>query len=144
MHGQCWIWIDVPSSTGYGHLSIGSRSFILAHRLSWMIHFGDIPDGLLVCHKCDNKICVNPDHLFLGTGVDNMQDAVSKDKVPRGESHSMAVLSDDQVELIREFYVKGSRDFSTYALAKLFGVSQMHISRIVRYKKRRRPSAKSS
>lgn len=74
----CWLW---PGDTlkGYGRVSyIGTRQ--AAHRVSWLIHRGLIPEGLFVCHKCDVKLCVNPDHLFLGTQVDNMQDWTKKGK----------------------------------------------------------------
>lgn len=77
---SCWL-CDLYGSRGYStfHLRRNSTNkFILAHRLSWMLHKGGIPDGLFVCHKCDIRKCVNPDHLFLGTNLDNINDMNAK------------------------------------------------------------------
>src|SRR3954467_3950831 len=77
---RCWEWTSTKIKYGYGRMNIGGRKFkwILAHRLSWELHFGEIPDGTLVCHRCDNPCCVNPNHLFLGTHMDNCQDKIRK------------------------------------------------------------------
>lgn len=76
---QCWLWQGPLSGNGYGRCAIGKRrAWMAAHRVSWTIHHGDIPQGLFVCHHCDVPLCVNPAHLFLGTQTDNMRDAASK------------------------------------------------------------------
>jgi len=75
----CWLWSDACHYSGYGHFKIKNKT-VRAHRASWMIYKGDIPSPLLVCHKCDVKCCVNPDHLFLGTFKDNMVDKVKKNR----------------------------------------------------------------
>jgi hypothetical protein len=73
----CWIWTDQCHYSGYGHFRLKNKT-IRAHRMSWMIYKGEIPSNLIVCHKCDIKCCVNPDHLFLGSFKDNMVDKVNK------------------------------------------------------------------
>jgi hypothetical protein len=75
---DCWIWTGWKNPLGYGHLNLADGTRWLAHRLSWVIHFGDIPDKLVICHSCDNPSCVNPSHLFIGTQKDNVQDAIKK------------------------------------------------------------------
>lgn len=76
---ECWEWIAAKRSrkTGYGAFRVHEET-IDTHRVSWMIHFGEIPDDKCVLHRCDNRICIRPDHLFLGTKLDNVRDMISK------------------------------------------------------------------
>jgi hypothetical protein len=94
----CWLWIGGLYPSGYG--SFDRRH---AHRCSWELHHGEIPKGLLVCHKCDVRHCVNPEHLFVGTQSDNLNDMVAKGRNnnPHGESHAKARLTELQVAAIR-------------------------------------------
>jgi hypothetical protein len=91
----CWLWERSCQSTGYGKLC-HSRGTYLAHRASYTAFHGEVPPGMFVCHKCDVKSCVNPDHLFLGTHADNMRDMAAKGRAsravflesrPRGDNH---------------------------------------------------------
>ena len=84
---ECWLWLGATNGGGYGNIRYNGRHFP-AHRISWMLHYGKIPEGINVCHHCDAKACVNPAHLFLGTDTDNMRDAAAKGKLGRRDYQS--------------------------------------------------------
>jgi hypothetical protein len=94
----CWLWTGALFGSGYGAFK---RQH--AHRFSWEMHYGPIPEGLLACHKCDVRCCVNPEHLFIGTYSDNANDMVRKGRgnPARGERARTARLTEEQVEAIR-------------------------------------------
>lgn len=98
----CWIWVGAKTGNGYGHICSSGRKD-MAHRVSWMIHRGPIPEGMEVCHSCDVRPCVNPAHLFLGTQSDNMQDCAKKGRLAdvSGENSPTAKLSNLQASEIR-------------------------------------------
>jgi len=99
----CWLW-DGAASKGYGQIGVGGK-LLYAHRVSWERTHGDIPEGSHVLHRCDVTLCVNPDHLFLGTHKDNMRDMAKKGRQrsgARGVTHGSARLTEEQVLAIRK------------------------------------------
>lgn len=84
----CWLWNLTKYQNGYGWLKVFGK-VVSAHRFSYQLYRGEIPDGLHVKHSCDVRHCVNPDHLSLGTHQENMQEAVERDRMPSGEDHHM-------------------------------------------------------
>lgn len=128
---DCWIWRGHVDSIGYGRFPYKGEN--KAHRVAYSIFTGQIPDGMLVLHKCDNRQCVNPEHLFLGTQSDNMKDMVSKGRNAQpklfGERNPMARLTQKQVDAIRSEVAAGSTQRS---MCDKYAVSPMTVSRIVR------------
>jgi hypothetical protein len=125
----CWFWTMEMSPNGYGHAWFQGRTE-LAHRLSYMLAKGPIAAGLLVCHTCDNRQCVNPEHLWLGTQKENLQDAARKGrrKYCPGEKNGHAKLTEQAVLFCR--MVCGGEITQTY-LAKHYGVAVSAISRAI-------------
>lgn len=132
----CWNYRHLARN-GYGVLEIDYRP-VRAHRFSWELHFGPVPDGMFVCHKCDNRACVRPSHLFLGTAADNTADMLRKGRahgpktVHRGQQNGNSVLREADVRKIRRLYAKGTHNSGH--LAPMFGVSQTTICNIIRRK----------
>jgi hypothetical protein len=103
--GDCWEYKGGKKVDGYGVYHLNKKT-VRAHRYSWEISNGPIPEGLLVCHRCDNPGCVNPDHLFLGTQIDNMQDSIKKGRFVKreGENNPRSILTEKKVLTIRADY----------------------------------------
>jgi hypothetical protein len=126
---DCWIWTAGTAGNGYGQIRLEDDTRCLSHRLSYEMHIGDIPSGLLVCHHCDNRLCVNPDHLFVGTHKDNLRDMVEKGRSNKGQKNVRARLTEDQVRQIRSMYSTGN--YTQRAIGEEFGVGQKVISQII-------------
>lgn len=120
----CWLWVGAVINVGYGKFQKGK--LMSAHRASYEIFCGDIPDGLHVLHKCDNPLCVNPAHLTLGTHADNMKDRQDRGRTfhPTGESHGRAKLKEKDVLAIR------SSNKTQAELARFYKVSPSLICQI--------------
>lgn len=118
-HDGCWLWTGfVDRGTGYGKFNADGETPVQAHRFAYALVNGEIPPGLYVCHRCDNRRCVNPAHLFLGTAKDNMRDASAKGRIARGSRQGRARLHVADVFEIRASRLSDSR------LAARFGVSR--------------------
>jgi hypothetical protein len=129
---ECWTWTGGRDKDGYGLFSTKDSSY-RSHRLSWFLEFGKFDQSLMVLHNCDNPICVNPYHLFLGTHQDNVDDKVKKRRQsrPSGEINGRAKISDLQVEELRELYK--SQKYTQKELGRIFNLSKSQISLLVNY-----------
>lgn len=127
---SCWIWKGYINPNGYGKYCINYK-ISFAHRFSWNLHYGEIPKGMLVCHKCDNRKCVNPDHLFLGTHKDNYQDSKNKKRHVHGNSHGQTKIKEEFHEEIIKSYLFGETQRN---IAKKYLASQGAIQDIIRKK----------
>jgi hypothetical protein len=102
----CWFWLGALDPGGYGTMSIKRRP-MRAHRLAWTLYRGEIPTGIMVCHHCDTRDCVNPNHLFLGTAQDNAEDMKKKGRSRSGERNRAARLTWQQVREMRRLLEEG-------------------------------------
>lgn len=126
--GDCWIWMGAKTRGGYGKTRLNTK-VCSTHRASWVYTYGEIPNGLCVLHKCDVRLCVRPDHLFLGTLVDNSDDKVKKERQLRGEQINKAKLTEAIVRLIRS-----NTEMTNIEIAKIYGVNHSTIANVRRGK----------
>ena len=134
----CWNWVGGKGNNGYGRIRINDK-FYLPHRASYVIFVGDIPEGMCVCHKCDNPSCINPEHLFVGTRNDNMQDALRKGrlKIPKSISTQFEIghkpknrsLSNNQVLEIKRMLKDG---FTIHDISSTLNIGRHTINNIKR------------
>lgn len=129
----CWDWLSTKDRDGYGQFKLNGKQW-KAHRLSWTLYLGEIPEKLFVCHRCDNPGCVNPEHLFLGTAMDNNRDTVEKgrDRKASGKNNGHARITEIDVLEIRRLYATG--DYTYNQLADVFGLKGSHVWKIVQKK----------
>lgn len=130
----CWGWTGGLAVRGYPQMSVGwpLEKVRSGHRVSWEIHRGPIPAGMHVLHRCDNKACTNPDHLFLGTNADNIADRLRKDRPLTGH----AKHPDSAIDAVRALR---SRGVGVTEIGRRLGISHSHVSRIVHGLVRRKP-----
>lgn len=132
----CWPWLGPFTRGNYGCVFFMGKTY-RANRVSYLLHKGDIRDGFIVCHKCDNPSCVNPDHLFLGTYKDNNLDMHAKGRAPKsnrkiaGESNVWAKLTDSCVKEIRRLVAEG---ITKAEVGRKFGIRDSHVCKIVQRK----------
>lgn len=119
---NCWIWKAGKMKSGYGLFWLDKQGS--AHRASWILHNGEIPKGLCVCHKCDNPSCVNPDHLFLGTHKENTQDAIKKKRLVLQKTK----IPKDQHDKIIHLYENG---MTQREIGKIYNANQRQIWKII-------------
>ncbi len=124
---ECWIWKG-SVRTHYGEILFRGHKES-AHRVAWILQNGEIPDGMCVLHRCDNPLCVNPSHLFLGTQRENMLDKVAKGRAntPKGVSSKLSKLCDDDVREIRQLIDAG---YTHRYIGQMFGISNVAVSYI--------------
>jgi len=127
---ECWLWLGtIRNGFGYGVFSLNGKNEP-AHRVSYELYKGPIPDGMFVLHNCDNRVCMNPAHLRLGTQQANMKDKVTRGRSARGEQNGIAKLTEKEVLEIRRLYAKGV--YTHAALAELFKVSPKTVFKILK------------
>lgn len=122
----CWGWNGYVDKNGYTQIHAG-KTLVKGHRVSYEIHKGEIPEGKLVCHSCDNPTCTNPDHLWLGTNIQNSQDAQLKKRMSFGENRWNSKLKKENINEIRKLISLG---VSVAHLSRLFEVSYMTIKNV--------------
>ena len=126
---HCWLWIGSTKRGGYGQIAVSNRN-VSAHRFSYELAHGSLPENIFVCHRCDNPRCVRPDHLFIGTRTENMQDAKRKGRLANGFRLPNTKLSELDVLTIRRIYRERRPRYKDIAM--VFGVTTTAIGQLVR------------
>lgn len=127
----CWLWQGKSISNGYALTKVKQKPW-LAHRLSWSLKNGEIPNKLQVCHKCDVKLCCNPDHLFLGTQLDNIKDCINKNRktnppIMTRDIGGIAKVNSKQLKEMVSFRIKGAK---LKELASIYNMNSAYVSRL--------------
>ncbi len=130
---DCINWSKSLGHNGYGLTTRNNKTY-RAHRLAYCDYHGiDHSDikGMVVRHTCDNRKCINPEHLVIGTHQDNMDDMKKRNRTAKGEAHGRAKLSEVDIKTIRDRYIRGSKEHGSTAIAKDFGVAFQTVSKII-------------
>ncbi len=137
---DCWPWRGTLNNKGYPQcgFKIKGKRFALPYRIAYLLHYKTDPESFNVCHKCDNPLCCNPNHLFLGTQQENMLDCSKKNRISYGENHPHSKLTEDNVRFIRNNYSNVTKQL--YDFASKFNVSFSTIYDVVKYRTWRRVS----
>jgi hypothetical protein len=131
----CWEWTGKRTQFGYGCLKIGGRGghWVRAHRYAYAELVGEIREGLSICHHCDNRLCVRPEHLFMATHRENQLDMARKGRASRGVGNPSAKLTEERVREMRDLYAMSAQPLWTYrSLSRRYGVSESTASSVVR------------
>ena len=120
---RCWVWSGPVNAGGYGQLTVNGVNYI-SSRVAYELHFQKSPGDLFVCHRCDKRNCCRPEHLFLGTNMDNVTDMIQKGRTCKGSDRPNSKLTAHQVRVIR------SLSWTQKKIAARFGISQSHVSGI--------------
>lgn len=126
--GKCWVWTG-STSYGYGQFWLNGTNH-KAHRVAYILTHGDIPEEVMVLHRCDNRVCMRDSHHFLGSHQDNMDDRNTKERQSRGEAHTSSKNTDPQIDEIRALWATG--DYTQEMLGTMYNRSQSSVSKLVR------------
>lgn len=125
----CWNWTGQKDRAGYGRVTLDGK-FSSAHRMAYRLHYQtEIPEGMAVCHTCDNRACCNPSHLWLGTQLENIQDRVQKGRSATGLRVGRAKFSDDT---IRQIFVLSAQGLSHRKIGKALGINQAYVGMVLK------------
>jgi len=130
--GPCWIW-TASLCCGYGQIRY-KNTYLRSSRVSYELRYGSFDESLFVCHHCDNRICLNPSHLFLGTQTDNMRDCIQKGRFKFGEDHIHCKLTNVDILEIRRIYAVGN--ITQRELSLIYKVSQGYVNMIIKGNRR--------
>ena len=136
--GDCMIWTGATSKknrAGHGRIVYKGRA-IGAHRAVWAKVMGEIPDGMVICHKCDVPLCCNVDHMFMSTQLENVRDMIEKKRdkkrALKGEESPNAKLTEEDVRYIKSVYIPYDKEYGCTPLAKKFSIADSTISKIIK------------
>lgn len=129
-----WLWLAGGTVDGYGQFKIGNIKY-MAHRIAYQIEYGEFDESMDICHTCDNPPCMNPAHLFAGTRQDNMEDAMVKGRLPKGDNHYNSTISDNDCEQMKRDFAAGG--FTYKRLAYIYNTTKQNAWSIINGQKKK-------